>query len=149
MSPSLQPSAVPDSAALRSFAAQWHSRSADSLSPLREQAMRRFLKLGLPTVRDETWRYTNLRNLAAQNFVDAPRKPHIEIEPGESLSLLGSIDRSASLLIVNGYPTLPAADGFMSGIEVHSLRELARLYRTRTSSAGLCSTPRFSSTACI
>jgi Fe-S cluster assembly protein SufD len=127
MNPSPQTSAGHDSAALRSFAAQWHSRSADSLSPLREQAMLRFLKLGLPTIRDETWRYTNLRNLAAQNFVDAPRKPHIEIEPQESLSLLGGIDRSASLLMVNGYPALPAAGGLMSGIEVHSLRELAHL----------------------
>jgi Fe-S cluster assembly protein SufD len=126
MSPALQASAS-DSAALRSFAAQWQSRTADSLSPLREQAMRRFLKLGLPTVHDETWRYTNLRNLAAQNFVDAPRRPRAEVDANASLSLLGSTDRAGSLLVVNGYPSLPAADGFMSGIEVHSLRELARL----------------------
>ena len=42
-------SSVPQSAALRSFEAQWRTRPADSLSPLREQAMQRFLKLGLPT----------------------------------------------------------------------------------------------------
>ena len=108
MSPSLQSFPAPQSAALRSFAAQWQARSADSLSRVREQAMHRFLKLGLPTQRDETWRYTNLRTLAAQSFVDAPRKTRGEIEPHASLSLLGRTDRAASLLVVNGYPTMPA-----------------------------------------
>jgi Fe-S cluster assembly protein SufD len=113
--------------ALRSFAAQWQSRSADALSPVRAQAMERFLKLGLPTSRDESWRYTNLRSLAAQTFVDAPRKIHDEIEPNASLSLLDKTDRAASLLMVNGYPMMPVADGLISGVEVHSLREVARL----------------------
>jgi Fe-S cluster assembly protein SufD len=126
MSP-LQSSIVPQSAALRSFAAQWRARSADSLSPLREQAMQRFLKLGLPSLRDETWRYTNLRSLAAQSFVDAPRKTRGEIEPHASLSLLGKTDRAASLLMVNGYPIMPFADGLINGIEISSIRELSEL----------------------
>jgi len=113
--------------ALRSFAAQWQTRSADALSPVRAQAMERFLKLGLPTTRDETWRYTNLRSLAAQSFVDAPRKTRGEIEPNASLSLLDKTDRAASLLMVNGYPTMPAVDGLISGMEIYSLREVARL----------------------
>jgi Fe-S cluster assembly protein SufD len=115
------------SPALRSFAAQWETRPADALSPVREQAMQRFLKLGLPTSRDETWRYTNLRSLAAQSFVDAPRKVHGEIEPNASLSLLDKADRAASLLMVNGYPTMPMADGLINGIEIYSLREVARV----------------------
>jgi Fe-S cluster assembly protein SufD len=115
------------SAALRSFAAQWETRPADSLSPVREQAMQRFLKLGLPSSRDETWRYTNLRSLAAQSFVDAPRRIHGEIEPNASLSLLDKADRAASLLMVNGYPVMPMADGLINGIEVYSLREVARV----------------------
>jgi Fe-S cluster assembly protein SufD len=113
--------------ALRSFAAQWQTRSADSLSPVRKQAMERFLKLGLPSSRDETWRYTNLRSLAAQSFVDAPRKIRGEIEPNASFSLLDKTDRAASLLMVNGYPIMPVADGLISGMEVYSLREVARL----------------------
>jgi Fe-S cluster assembly protein SufD len=113
--------------ALRSFAAQWQSRPADALSPVREQAMERFLKLGLPSSRDETWRYTNLRSLAAQSFVDAPQTIRGEIEPNASLSLLDRTDRAASLLMINGYPTMPAADGLISGMEVYSLREVARL----------------------
>jgi len=102
-------SAVPLSAALRSFAAQWQTRAVDPLSAVREQAMRRFLDLGLPTSRDETWRYTNLRSLAAQSFVDAPRRPHGEIEPNFALPLLGESERAGSLALVNGYPSLPAA----------------------------------------
>ena len=115
------------SPALRSFAAQWETRPADSLSPVREQAMQRFLKLGLPTTRDETWRYTNLRSLAARSFVDAPRKIHGEIEPIASLSLLDQADRAASLLMVNGHPTMPMADGLINGVEIYSLREMARI----------------------
>jgi len=115
------------SPALRSFAAQWQARSADPLSPVREQAMQQFLKLGLPTVRDETWRYTNLRSLAAQSFVDAPRKIRGEIEPNASLSLLDKTDRAASLLMVNGYPIMPVVDGLISGIEIYSLEEVARV----------------------
>jgi Fe-S cluster assembly protein SufD len=127
MKPTLQSPALPQSAALRSFAAQWRTRTADSLTPLREQAMQRFLKLGLPTPRDETWRYTNLRNWSAKTFVDAPHKARGEIEPNASLSLLGKSDRAASLLMVNGYPFMPAADGLINGIEIYSLREAARL----------------------
>jgi Fe-S cluster assembly protein SufD len=122
----LHPSALPQSAALRSFAAQWGTRAADPLLPLREQALQRFLKLGLPTTRDETWRHTSLRALAAQTFVDAPCKTRGEIEPNASLALLNKTDRAASLLMVNGYPSMPP-DGLINGVEVYSLREVARL----------------------
>ena len=115
------------SPALRSFAAQWETRAVDSLSAVREQAMQRFLKLGLPTIRDETWRYTNLRSLAARSFVDAPRKIHGEIEPNASLSLLDRNELAASLLMVNGYPMMPMADGLINGMEIYSLREVARV----------------------
>ena len=127
MSPSLQTPAAAQSAALRSFTAQWQARAADSLSPLREQAMQRFLKLGLPTQHDETWAYTNLRSLAAQSFVDAPRKARGDIEPHASLSLLGKTDRAASLLMVNGYPIMPFSDGLIDGIEINSIRDLSKL----------------------
>ena len=123
----LQSSVMPQSAALRSFAAQWQSRPADALSPLREQAMQRFLRLGLPTLHDETWRYTNLRSLAAQSFVDAPRKARAEIDPHASLSLLGKTDRAVSLVMVNGHPVLPLVGESFEGIEISSIRELSKL----------------------
>jgi len=115
------------SPAVRSFTSQWQSRSADALSAVRDEAMQRFLKLGLPTTHDETWRYTNLRSLAARSFEDAPRKTRSEIEPNASLSLLSNNDRAAALLVVNGYPVVPAADGLIDGIEINSLRELTRI----------------------
>jgi Fe-S cluster assembly protein SufD len=127
MSAAPQPTALPMSAALRSFNAQWQARSADSLAPVRERAMQRFLELGLPTLRDETWRYTNLRGLAAQSFVEAPPKSRDEVEAAASISLLDAADRPASLLLVNGCPMLPACGAPLEGIEVRSLKEMVRL----------------------
>jgi Fe-S cluster assembly protein SufD len=59
--------------------------------------------------------------------VDAPRKIRGEIEPNASLSLLDENERAASLLMINGYPTMPAADGLINGIEIYSLREVVRI----------------------
>ena len=49
MTPRQHSPAAAKSAALRSFEAQWLARDADPLSALREEAMERFLRLGLPT----------------------------------------------------------------------------------------------------
>jgi Fe-S cluster assembly protein SufD len=97
-------------AALRSFEAQWLARAAGPLRAWREPALRRFLDLGLPTPRDESWRYTNLRRLAAVNFASAP-------EPRAT-------DRiDAPLAIVNGYAQ--AAHGAaIPGLEITTLRDL-------------------------
>jgi len=121
-----QSSALPQSAALRSFAAQWQKRPPDSLSPLRDAAMRRFLELGLPTTHDETWRYTNLRALAAHSFVDAPRAA-AAVEPHGSLPLLDASDRAACLTLINGYPSLPPSNEGIDGIEINTIRELSNL----------------------
>ena len=89
--------------------------------------MQRFLTLGLPTLRDESWRYTNLRPLSAQSFVDAPRAPAGTVRPSASLSLLGEEARVATVLMVNGIPVLPERmDLSINGIEISSLRELSR-----------------------
>ncbi|MEP6884779.1 MAG: Fe-S cluster assembly protein SufD [Gammaproteobacteria bacterium] len=125
MSGAVQLAALPQSAALRSLAVQWKSRDADSLATLRAEAMQRFLKLGLPTLRDETWRYTDLRSLAARSFVDAPSgisgDATLEAQP-----LLGNSPRSMTLRMVNGHPILPAAGEAIDGVEIRSLREVAR-----------------------
>jgi len=73
------------SAALRSFETQWRARAPDALQPIREQAMQRFLKLGLPTLRDETWRYTDLRSLAVQTFEAAGCEARGEIDLAAAL----------------------------------------------------------------
>lgn len=114
-------------AALRSFEAQWLSREADPLSALRESAMQRVLRLGLPTPRDESWRYTNLRQLSAKKFIDAPRAPAAPLHPTASLCLLGEETRAATVLMVNGHPVLPQKmDLEFNGIEISSLTDLSR-----------------------
>jgi Fe-S cluster assembly protein SufD len=120
--------AAPTSAALRSFEAQWLKRRPDSLAGLREKAMTRLLHLGLPNMRDETWRYTNLRHLTAKSYVDAPHAAVGDLQLVASLSLLGVAERAATVLMVNGHPSLPLhIDAWFDGIEIISLRDLARM----------------------
>ena len=73
----MTPSSIPPrSPALRSFEAQWlargEAREGDPLADLRENAMKRVLRLGLPTTRDESFRYTNTRSLTSHGYEDAP-----------------------------------------------------------------------------
>jgi Fe-S cluster assembly protein SufD len=114
--------------ALRSFEAQWLARPPDLLAELRADAMQRVLALGLPTPRDESWRYTNLRHLSQRSYVDAPVAASSGLEPQASLSLLGGSERAATVLLVNGHPSLPThMDAWYNGIEIRSLRDLIRL----------------------
>ena len=113
------------SAALRSFEAQWRARAADSLQPLRQAAMKRFMKLGLPTQRDETWRYTDLRSLAAQSFVDAPRMTRGEIVPETWPSLVDAPLGATTLLLINGCPALGANGTQVKGFEISNIRDLS------------------------
>jgi len=118
---------APLSPALRSFEAQWRARKPDSLATLRASAMARVLQLGLPTTRDESWRYTNLRHLALHGYVDAPTTPRHGLRPYASLSLVSGSQRAATVLMVNGHPALPThMDAWYNGIEIHSLRDMAR-----------------------
>jgi Fe-S cluster assembly protein SufD len=114
---------APQSAALRSFETQWQARAPDALSRVRAQAMERFMRLGLPTQRDESWRYTNLRSLAAQSYIDAPPAgaPHPQ-------TLLGAPDGATTVLMVNGHPRLSesASFGVINGLSINSLLDLSR-----------------------
>lgn len=117
------------SAALRSFETQWRTRAPDALQPIREQAMQRFLKLGLPSLRDETWRYTDLRALAAQSYGEASCEtpsaatPSAAI-PSASLSLVNAEQHAATLTMINGCPVLNADLPEINGTEINSIREL-------------------------
>jgi Fe-S cluster assembly protein SufD len=113
---------------LRSFEAGWLARGgsahANPLSALREKAMQRVLELGLPTSRDETWKYTNLRPWTSRGFAAAPARAVGAVD-ASALSLLGG--GGATVLLVNGHPVLPhSGDQFFDGIEIKSLRELSR-----------------------
>jgi len=111
-------------AALAAFAAQWRARTVDALHPWREQAMQRFLRLGLPGTRDESWRYTNLRRLAAVDFVTP-----VEELPGTAPAGLelpaGSPPEALRIDLVNGYPQ-PASLPKLPGLTLRSLRDQTR-----------------------
>jgi Fe-S cluster assembly protein SufD len=110
------------SAALRSFEAQWHARAADALQPVRARAMQRFLKLGLPSLRDETWRYTDLRSLDTQSFIDAPCKIAGEMRADTSGSLLNGAQH-ATVTMINGCPSLRGFE-VINGIEINSINDI-------------------------
>jgi Fe-S cluster assembly protein SufD len=135
-----QPSAAAaPSAALRSFEAQWLARQSDSprrepwsahdpLSALRAEAMGRFLRLGLPTTRDESWRYTNLRRLSAQSFLEAPRAAAGSVDAADPMDSWRIGERLATIHMVNGFPTLPADINAVSKyFYINSLRDLSRV----------------------
>jgi len=115
------------SAALRSFEAQWRARDADALQPIREQAMQRFLKLGLPTPRDETWRYTDLRSLAAQSFQAPAGEFRGTLAPNASLSLVDAEQRTPTLVMVNGAAPADVDDTKIKGFEISSIKALSKL----------------------
>lgn len=128
------------SAALRSFETQWRARTPDALQPIREQAMQRFLKLGLPSQRDETWRYTDLRSLAAQSYSEAgcdarsaSAGPRAVAGDGDgagatsgkgSLSLIAAGQHAATLTMINGCPLFDADLPVVNDIEINSIKEL-------------------------
>ena len=135
------------SAALRSFESQWRARAPDALQPIREAAMQRFLKLGLPSLRDETWRYTDLRSLAASSFgaagcaataetraapapapgagagATAGRDAGAQSDHG-ALTLVDAAQHAATLTMINGCPLLNADLPVINGIEINSIKEL-------------------------
>jgi Fe-S cluster assembly protein SufD len=111
-------------AALRSFESQWRARSADALQPVRELAMQRFLTLGLPSLRDETWRYTDLRSVAAQSFAPAPcETPGTPTSPA-AWSLVDPGQQAAIFTMINGCPLLDGQIPKINGIEISSIRDI-------------------------
>ena len=122
------------SAALRSFETQWRARTPDALQPIREQAMQRFLKLGLPSLRDETWRYTDLRSVAASSYGEAgcaSQASDAGTEAGAgarsgpaALTLVDAGQHAATITMRNGCPLLGADLPAINGIEINSIKEL-------------------------
>lgn len=83
------------------------------LNEQRQQALAHFEQIGLPSIRDEQWRYTNLRALKS-NAYSAPLARDADIElPSNLLSLLSS--NNTQLVFIDGrfsarYSNLSALD---------------------------------------
>ena len=70
------------------------------LTDLRENALAEFQESGLPGIRDEQWRYTNLRKLKGNNFEPSSPKPlSIDLAPCSNPRLVfvdGFLDKTTS-----------------------------------------------------
>ena len=114
------------SPALASFETQWRERVPDSLQAIREQAMQRFLKLGLPSQRDETWRYTDLRSIAAQSFTPAGCTEAGAPAPRLALSLVDTEQRALTLTMINGCPLMGVEKSSLNGLAINSISTLLK-----------------------
>ena len=122
------------SPALQSFDRIWEARQARvarDLSPMqafRRQAMSEFTRLGLPTLRDESWHYTHLRLLAQRAFsvADAAAAAPAPIAPDAGVSWLRAAENWPQLVLLNAAPDLHAAAGVPAGMTVASLRDIER-----------------------
>ena len=122
---------APRSPALQSFDRIWEDRSKGftrSLEPMqayRRQAMSRFLRLGLPTLRDESWHYTNLRILAQRSFAQSPGMP---VAPGAAncRSWLPGDDQWPVIRLINALPQATDFGCAPAGVTVSALRDLER-----------------------
>ena len=86
------------------------------LKAQRQSALQRFEQVGLPGVRDEDWRYTNLRALKSQSY-----KPSTASNSAKNLDQ-GSMPR---VVIVDGYLDKSSSDGLSTdGIIVASLADV-------------------------
>jgi Fe-S cluster assembly protein SufD len=84
--------------------------SAGDLGPHRRAALERVLAAGLPTQRNERWKYTSLRALNARRFATADKAPALDA------SLLASIP-GPRLVFVNGIYSEPlSAPGAPDGV---------------------------------
>lgn len=86
------------------------------LKAQRQSALQRFEQVGLPGVRDEDWRYTNLRALKSQSY-----KPSTASNSAKNLDQ-GSMPR---VVIVDGYLDKSSSNGLSTdGIIVASLADV-------------------------
>ena len=115
--------------AYRENFARFEARFGDSgpiwLRSMRREAMKRFSELGFPTLRDEDWKYTNLRPLAKVEFGPAPSD--LDSLSSESLRQLAFAGLGqVRLVFVNGEfaPGLSALDSLPEGLRVAPLSDL-------------------------
>ena len=105
--------AAPAPRAVQGFLEAWSATGGDAAAGLRSAGMSAFESAGLPTVRDEAWKYTSLRTLGRQVFrtdgpitapdtaeidaaaiagLDGPRIVFLNGRLSRELSTLGEID---------------------------------------------------------
>ncbi|HEY3131153.1 MAG TPA: Fe-S cluster assembly protein SufD [Acidobacteriota bacterium] len=96
------------------------------LLQMRRRAARRFLELGIPTVRDEDWKYTNLASLADVPFKPASADASL---PRQQLDRINFADLQCTRLVfVNGrYSESLSSPGELDGVKLGSLAEVLQM----------------------
>lgn len=95
------------------------------LGDLRRDALAHFAEVGLPTIRDEDWRYTNIGPIARTSF--SPADPVDPAAVGERLRLASSVELDAPRMVfVNGTfsPELSTLRKLVPQLRVRSLSEV-------------------------
>lgn len=108
-------------------AATLPGRELPWLRDLREQAIERVRQLGLPTIRNERWKYTNLASLAAVAFEPAGARSSSGL-PGRLPSLIGGC---RSVFVDGQYQAGLSTGSLPRGITLTSLAELLRQHPDR------------------
>ncbi len=94
------------------------------LQQLRRKAARRFAELGIPTVRDEEWKYTNVSSLTDIPF--APVSADSHRLPAEQLDQIAFADlKCARPVLINGYYSEKlSSTGAPDGVRLESLAKV-------------------------
>lgn len=89
----------------------------DWLDTLRETAATQFAENGLPTVRDEEWRYTDIRKLKRQKFTVASSVPDV----AETLATLPDYGLTRIVLVNGFYAPACSSNDLPEGVSVSPL----------------------------
>jgi len=95
------------------------------IDAMRASAAQRFTKLGLPTTRDEDWKYTNLKPLAKRGFAPAARPGDADVQRDV---LSAPVTGAYRLVFINGYhvPALSTPGSLPRGLTAASLAATLR-----------------------
>ncbi|MBZ0254553.1 Fe-S cluster assembly protein SufD [bacterium] len=117
----LQEAKAPYQAAFEALSNTVTGQEPAWLSEIRKEAFARFDEMGFPTTRQEEWRFTNIRALAAQQFSGADAAASYPKDAFEAASL--PKQDAYRLVFVNGFFSTELSDlsGIPANIKVGSL----------------------------
>ena len=97
-----------------------------SVAELRGRAVERFTALGVPTTRDEAWRFTNVAPVAGTAFALAAPAEREAAAADVAPHAATGVGAGQTLLFVNGTCVAPASDlsALPAGVEVASLADV-------------------------
>jgi len=97
-----------------------------AVAELRRRAFERFTALGIPTTRDEAWRFTNVAPIANTAFALAAPAERAAAAAHVAPHAATGVGAGQALLFVNGSHVAPASDvsALPAGVEVTSLADV-------------------------